>query len=389
MRTMIAPTLKNEAAVQDLVAEISKCVHCGFCNSVCPTYQLTGNELQGPRGRIYLVKGLLERDDTNDALEDSLSKCLTCRACEPACPSGVQYGKIAEEARFLINNRPTRRPFLQRVLLNVIPDITKFRRLYRVGRWLRLFILSKSVREALSRKLPAPTRTTGLKEGKVILLQGCVQQALTPEVVAHLAKLLETRDIPFRLLSQESCCGSLNLHLGEKEAAKSEMKAIISQIPIESDEVILSSASGCGVTLKEYSRYLPEVEEASIFAQAVRDIGEYLVQFEFKKAHEAERVVFQSPCTLQHGQRISGLVEAILTRTGYEVIPYRDAGRCCGSAGTYSLLQPKQARALRNKKVSALTDVAPDVVVTANVGCQLFLEPVLDVPVLHWIELLK
>ena len=389
MRTIIAPTLKNEAAVQDLVAEISKCVHCGFCNSVCPTYQLTRNELQGPRGRIYLVKGLLERDDTNDALEDSLSKCLTCRACEPVCPSGVQYGKIAEEARFLINNRPSRRPFLQRMLLNVIPDITKFRRLYRVGRWLRPFILSKSAREALSRKLPAPTPITGVKEGKVILLQGCVQQALTPEVVAHLAKTLETRDIPFRLLSQERCCGSLNLHLGEKEAAKSEMKANISQMSIESDEVILSSASGCGVTLKEYSRYLPEVEEASSLAQAVRDISEYLVQFEFKKAHEAERVVFHSPCTLQHGQRISGLVETILARTGYEVIPYRDADQCCGSAGTYSLLQPKQARALRNKKVSALTDAAPDVVVTANVGCQLFLEPVLDVPVLHWIELLK
>lgn len=389
MRTMIAPTLKNEEAVQDLVAEINKCVHCGFCNSVCPTYQLTGNELQGPRGRIYLVKGLLERDDTNETLEDSLSKCLTCRACEPACPSGVRYGKIAEEARFLISNRPSRRPFLQSMLLNLIPYPTKFRQLYRVGRWFRPFILSKSAREALSRKLPQPTTVTETKEGKVILLQGCVQRALTPEVVAHLATLLETREIPFRVVSQERCCGSLNLHLGEKEAAQSEMTANVSQIRIESDDVILSSASGCGVTLKEYDRYLPQVADAGSFARAVRDISEYLEQFEFKKAHRAERVVFQSPCTLQHGQQISGIVEAILTRTGYEVIPYRDASQCCGSAGTYSLLQPKQARALRDKKTSALTDVAPDVVVTANVGCQLFLEPALDVPVLHWIELLE
>lgn len=389
MRTMIAPTLKNEEAVQDLVGEISKCVHCGFCNSVCPTYQLTGNELQGPRGRIYLVKGLLERDDTNETLEDSLSKCLTCRACEPACPSGVQYGKIAEEARFLIYSRPSRRPFLKRMLLNVIPDTTKFRRLYRIGRWFRPFIVSKSVRQALSRKLPVQTPITGMKDGKVILLQGCVQQALTPEVVAHLAELLETRDIPYRVLSQEHCCGSLNLHLGEKEAAKREMKANISQMHTGADEVILSSASGCGVTLKDYSRYLPELQEAGSFAEAVRDISEYLGQFEFKKAHEADRVVFHSPCTLQHGQQIRGLVEAILTRTGYEVIPYRDSGQCCGSAGTYSLLQPKQARALRDKKTSALTDVAADVVVTANVGCQLFLEPELDVPVLHWIELLR
>ncbi|MYD45414.1 MAG: glycolate oxidase subunit GlcF [Gammaproteobacteria bacterium] len=389
MRTVIAPTLKNEDAVQDLVAEISKCVHCGFCNSVCPTYQLTGNELQGPRGRIYLVKGLLERDDTNEALEDSLSKCLTCRACEPACPSGVQYGKIAEEARFLIYNRPSRRPFLQRMLLKVIPDTTKFRKLYRVGRWFRPFVPSNSLRETLSRKTSSPTTITGVKDGKVVLLQGCVQQVLTPEVVAHLAELLETREIPFRVLTQERCCGSLNLHLGEKEAAQNEMKANVSQVRIEWDEVILSSASGCGVTLKDYDRYLPQVEHASRFARAVRDISEYLAQFEFKKAHKAERVVFQSPCTLQHGQRISGLVEAILTRTGYEVIPYRDASQCCGSAGTYSLLQPKQARALRDKKISALTDVAPDVVVTANVGCQLFLEPVLDVPVLHWIELLR
>ncbi|MCY3540988.1 MAG: glycolate oxidase subunit GlcF [Gammaproteobacteria bacterium] len=388
MRTMIAPTLKNEDAVQELVTEISKCVHCGFCNSVCPTYQLTGNELQGPRGRIYLVKGLLERDDTNEALEDSLSKCLTCRACEPACPSGVQYGKIAEEARFLINNRPSRRPFLQRMLLKVIPDIVKFKRLYRAGRWFRPLVPSKSLREALSCKLPSPPTITGMKEGKVVLLQGCVQQALTPEVVLHLAKLLETRDIPFRVLSQERCCGSLNLHLGEKEAAQNEMTANVSQMRIESDEIILSTASGCGVTLKEYDRYLPQVEHASSFARAVRDICEYLVQFEFKKAHEAERVVFHSPCTLHHGQKISGLVETILTRTGYEVIPYRDAGQCCGSAGTYSLLQPEQAIALRDKKTAALTDVAPNVVVTANVGCQLFLEPALDVPVLHWIELL-
>ncbi len=389
MRTMIAPTLKNEEAVQDLVAEINKCVHCGFCNSVCPTYQLTGNELQGPRGRIYLVKGLLERDDTNEALEDSLSKCLTCRACEPACPSGVRYGKIAEEARFLIANQSSHRSFLQRVLLNLIPNPTKFKQLYRVGRWFRPFILSKSVREALSRKLQVATTITGTEEGTVILLQGCVQQALTPEVVAHLATLLETREIRFRVVSQESCCGSLNLHLGEKEAAQSEMTANVSQIRIGSDDVILSSASGCGVTLKEYDRYLPQVADASSFARAVRDISEYLVQYEFKKAHKAERVVFQSPCTLQHGQQISGIVEAILTRTGYEVIPYRDASQCCGSAGTYSLLQPKQARALRDKKISALTDVAPDVVVTANVGCQLFLEPALDVPVLHWIELLE
>lgn len=389
MRTMIAPTLKNEEAVQDLVAEIGKCVHCGFCNSVCPTYQLTGNELQGPRGRIYLVKGLLERDDTNEALEDSLGKCLTCRACEPACPSGVQFGKVAEEARFLIYNRPSRRSFLQRVLLHLVPDPSKFRKLYRVGRWFRPFILAKSVREALSRKLPSPTTITGTKEATVILFQGCVQRALTPEVVAHIATLLETREIPFRVVPKERCCGSLNLHLGEREAALSEMTANVSQMQIESDEVILSSASGCGVTLKEYDRYLPQLEGARNFARAVRDISEYLVQFEFKKAHTAERVVFQSPCTLQHGQQISGLVEAILTRTGYDVIPYRDAGQCCGSAGTYSLLQPQQARALRDKKASALTDVAPDVVVTANVGCQLFLEPVLDVPVLHWLELLE
>lgn len=388
MRTLLAPTLKNEPRVQDVVDEIQKCVHCGFCNSVCPTYRLTGNELQGPRGRIYLVKGLLERDDTNETLEESLSKCLTCRACEPVCPSGVQYGKIAEEARFLIYNRPGHRSLLQRLLLKVVPNSTTFKRFYRIGRWIRPILLSKTLREALSRKLPSPSTTAGENQGKVILLQGCVQQTLTPEVVDQLARLLRNRDIPFRLLSQEHCCGSLNLHLGERDAAQKEMRANISQVQIEEDDVILSTASGCGVTLKEYGRYVPQSNEANVFAEAVLDVSEYLAKLDFNKARSETRVAFQSPCTLQHGQQIRGVIEEILTRTGYEVIPIRDAGQCCGSAGTYSLLQPKQARDLRAQKAAALSEVKPDVVVTANVGCQLFLEPVLDVPVLHWIELL-
>lgn len=388
MRTMLAPTLKNEETAQSLVDEIRKCVHCGICNSVCPTYRLTGNELQGPRGRIYLVKGLLERDDTNETLEDSLSKCLTCRACEPACPSGVQYGKIAEEARFLIHNRPGRRPFLQRMLLQVVPDSSKFRKLYRLGRRFRPFVRSQRFREALHRRLPSRSKVAGVSHSKVVLLQGCVQQALTPEVVDRLTALLSAREIAFRLIPKESCCGSLHLHLGEKEAAQKMMRATIARTEITTDDVILSSASGCGVTIKEYGRYLPKTNDANTFAQSVLDVSEYLSQFEFKKAHSAERVVFQSPCTLQHGQQIRGVVEEILTRTGYEVLPFHDSHECCGSAGTYSILQPKQARELRAKKVSALTDTNPDVIVTANVGCQLFLEPVLDRPVLHWIELL-
>ena len=388
MRTMIAPTLKNEDGVQDLVDEIRKCVHCGFCNSVCPTYQLTQDELQGPRGRIYLVKGLLERDDTNDTLEDSLSKCLTCRACEPACPSGVLYGKIAEEARSLIYVRPSRRPLLQRLLLKIIPSASKFKKLYRIGRWFRPFLMSQVLREALFRKLPSVSKTIGMKQGKVVLLQGCVQQVLTPEVVDHLAALLRAREIPFRLLSHEHCCGSLNLHLGERVLAQKEMRANISQTQIEPDDVVVSSASGCGVTLKEYGRYMHPEEDANRFGHAVLDVSEYLARLDFKKARSETRVAFQSPCTLQHGQQIRGVVEEILTRTGYEVLSVHDAGQCCGSAGTYSLLQPQQARELRAKKVSALTDTNPDLVVSANVGCQLFLEPALDVPVLHWVELL-
>ena len=387
MRTMLAPTLKNEEEVQGLVDEIRKCVHCGFCNSVCPTYQLTGNELQGPRGRIYLVKGLLERDDTNETLEDSLNKCLTCRACEPACPSGVQYGKIAEEARFLIHKRPGRRPFLQKLLLDIVPNPIKFKKLYRLGRWFRALLPSKFFREALTRKLPPPSKISGNNQGNVILLQGCVQQVLTPEVVKHLTALLRSRDISFRLIPREHCCGSLHLHLGDQENAQKQMRANVSHVQIEAEDTIVSSASGCGVTLKEYSRYLPDAD-ANDFARVVLDVSEYLANFEFNKAHSAKRVAFQSPCTLQHGQKIRGVIEEILTRTGYEVLPIRAAGQCCGSAGTYSLLQPKQARELRAEKVSALKEVTPDIVVTANVGCQLFLEPVLDVPVRHWIELL-
>lgn len=388
MRTILAPTLKNEVAVEGLVEEIRKCVHCGFCNSVCPTYRQTNHELHGPRGRISLVKHLLETDEVNETLEDSLSTCLTCRACEPACPSGVQYGKLAEEARFMIYGRLSRRSVLQRLVLKVVPNAKLFRKFYRVGRWLRPILFSKTLRQALARKLPSRSQINGTSQGKVFLLQGCVQQVLTPEVVAHLVKLLESRGISFRMLSQEQCCGSLNLHLGEKKAALREMQTMVSQVQLEEGDVILSSASGCGVTLKDYGRYIPELAAADEFAQAVLDVSEYLKQFEFKKAHSEQRIAFQTPCTLQHGQQLRGLVEEVLTRTGYQVMPILDSEQCCGSAGTYSLLQPTQARAIRATKVSNLMDVNPEIVVTANVGCQLFLEPVLDVPVLHWIELL-
>ena len=369
---------------------LRRCVHCGFCNATCPTYQLGGDERDGPRGRIYLIKEMLEAGAANGVAARHLDRCLTCRACETTCPSGVQYGQLAEIGRELIARRPPAglgnraAALLRGMLLWLVPHPRRLRRAVGLGRLFR-WLLPRSIKALL----PAPSRQPPpllARSGGTVVLQGCAQQVLTPAVNAHLAQLLAARGVEPAATVDEGCCGGLALHLGDKEAACRQARRNVAAVADAS--AIVSSASGCGVTWKEYGRLLGTAEARAVAAK-VRDAAEVLQAFAFAKRLPVDKVAWHPPCTLQHGQRLTGLVESVLQRTGYRLTPVRDAHLCCGAAGTYSLLHPKTANALGKAKVKALLAGAPAVIATANVGCERHLAGLAGgVQVLHWIELL-
>jgi glycolate oxidase iron-sulfur subunit len=385
---------------------LRSCVHCGFCNATCPTYQMLGDELDGPRGRIYLIKDLLEQQRVDPLARTHLDRCLTCRACETTCPSGVQYGELLEIGRELLETglaRPPAQRWLRRVLLAVVPYPRRFALLTALGRAFR-WLLPGSLRRALPpapRRLPrsaeVPTQGAAAATGRVLLLDGCVQRAATPGVNTALARLLASRGVEVVRAAGEGCCGGLALHLGEAEAARRTMAGNIDALAAHLDGVdaVISTASGCGVTIKDYARLLrddPARREAASRLTAVTvDAAEYLhdLGLRWQRATDHERVAWHAPCTLQHGQRVRGRVEALLQGAGYTLTPVAEAHLCCGSAGTYSVLQSDLAGRLKARKLAALSAGGPDLIATANVGCQLHLASGADVPVVHWIELLR
>lgn len=369
-------------------AILRTCVHCGMCNATCPTYQVRGDELDGPRGRIYLVKGLLESGEANAVARTHLDRCLTCRACETTCPSGVRYGELAEIGREVLEEQRPSRSLLRLLLLAIVPRPRLLALLVALARPFRR-LLPRRLRRLVDR----PPRHRPLPErGRVLLMQGCVQRVVTPEVNAHLAALLEARGMAPFAAGAEACCGGLALHAGRTAAAHASMRRNVALLAGDDVDVVVSTASGCGVTLKDYGRVLGD-DAAARFADKVRDVAEVLAGFDFRKnpvdGREAETVAWHPPCTLQHGQRVTGLVEEILTATGYRLVPVADQHLCCGSAGSYSLLQPGLADELKARKARALVRHGPDVVATANIGCQTHLADAVGVPVVHWVELLR
>ncbi|MDE0658188.1 MAG: glycolate oxidase subunit GlcF [Gammaproteobacteria bacterium] len=369
-------------------AILRTCVHCGMCNATCPTYQVRGDELDGPRGRIYLIKGLLESGAANAVARTHLDRCLTCRACETTCPSGVSYGELAEIGREVLEEQRPSRSLLRQLLLGIVPRPKLLGPLVALARPFR-WLLPRRLRRLLK---PPPRHRSLPARGRVLLMQGCVQRVATPEVNAHLAGLLEARGMAPFVSAAEQCCGGLALHAGRTGAAHSVMRRNVERLPVDDVDVVISTASGCGVTLKDYGRVLGG-DTASRFADKVRDVAEVLAGLDFQKnpvdGREAETVAWHPPCTLQHGQRLTGLVEKILTSTGYALVPVADQHLCCGSAGSYSILQPGLASELKERKARALTRARPDVIATANIGCQTHLADAVGVPVVHWMELLR
>jgi glycolate oxidase iron-sulfur subunit len=399
VQTRLADFIRDSAEGREAEDILRKCVHCGFCTATCPTYQVLGDDLDSPRGRIYLMKRALEGAAVSGKTRLHLDRCLTCRACETTCPSGVRYGRLVDIGRAVVEQRAPR-PLPERLkralLATVLPRTGVFSFLLRIGRALRPLlpaVLKSKVPEKPQRagEWPAPRHAR-----KMLVLAGCVQPALAPGINAAAARVLDRFGISLIEAPGAGCCGALRFHLNYQEAGRDDMRALIDawwpMVERGEVEAIVATASGCGVTLKDYGHLLAQDaayrDKAARISALARDLCE-VVPLEAMAAGAARgRVAFQSPCSLQHGQQIRGMAEARLARAGFELAGVRDGHLCCGSAGTYSLLHPPIAGELRSRKLDALQEGAPDCIATANIGCLGHLQGAARVPVRHWIELL-
>jgi glycolate oxidase iron-sulfur subunit len=398
MQTTLADFIRDTPEGREADAILRKCVHCGFCTATCPTYQVLGDELDGPRGRIYLVKQVLEGVEPTAKTRLHLDRCLTCRSCETTCPSGVQYGRLLDIGRGIVERKVARTPLdaLKRALLGeVVPRRALFSFLFWLGRVSRP-LLPASLREKL-----APPRQAGAwpeprHTRRMLALAGCVQSAMAPSINAAAARVLDRIGISLVEIPGAGCCGALRFHLGDQEGGKADMRRVIGAWLPQLDagvEGIAVTASGCGVMIEEYGHILGG-GDAERVSKAARDIAEVVAAESAAIAKllpagkRRGKVAFQSPCTLQHGQQVRGVAEKLLAQAGYELVPVRDGHMCCGSAGAYSLLEPEISTELRARKLATLEEGAPEVIATANIGCLSHLQGASKVPVRHWIELL-
>ncbi len=397
MLTELRSDIRDTPTGQTADRILRNCVHCGFCLATCPTYRLLGDELDSPRGRIYLIKSVLEGKPVSAETRLHLDRCLTCRACETTCPSGVEYGRLLEIGRQAVETE-TRRPWHERwqraLLLKVLPYRRRFTPLLRLGQFVRPLLPPGLKRQIPPRQTAAALANGHRRDREVILFQGCVQPALAPNINAAAGRVLDGLGIGCCQVRAEGCCGALSLHLGDNAAARDFARRNIDAWwpHIEAGaEAIIVTASGCGVMIKDYAKLLAEDpayrDKASRISALARDPAELLGAMEPARLPAVTgRVAFQSPCTLQHGQKLAGVTEALLEAMGFELIPVPEAHQCCGSAGTYSILQPKLAAEVRAKKLATLEHGTPERILTANIGCLLHLQQATRTPVSHWLE---
>jgi len=403
MQTSLTNALLQTRTGQEADEILRNCVHCGFCNATCPTYQLTGDELDGPRGRIYLIKQVLEGRQATRKTQQHLDRCLTCRACETTCPSGVDYHRLLDTGRDMVE-RSVRRSagdrLVRRTLRMLLPWPARFAPLLRMGQFVRPLLPA-----ALKQHVPArqgSNRTTPARQHArvMLLLDGCVQPSLAPQINHATVRVLDALGITIISEKNSGCCGAVSYHLNAADEARTFMRSNIDAWwpAIEKGaEAIIVTASGCAPMVKEYGHLLATdsayADKAKRVSELARDISE-IIAAEFSRESFAEtgggaRIAFHSPCTLQHGQRITGKVEDILTRVGFKLTSVSNSHLCCGSAGTYSILEPALSSALRDNKLAALEAGQPDMIATANIGCLMHMAAHADVPVKHWIELLE
>ncbi len=405
MQTALAPQFKGTPDGEAAEAILRKCVHCGFCTATCPTYQLLGDELDGPRGRIYLMKQVLEGATPTRATQQHLDRCLTCRNCETTCPSGVQYGQLVDIGRKLVDEQVPR-PAGERAV----------RWLLKTGLTSPLFgpamALGKLARPllpaSLKDKVPGASHPRAKlwpqqdHARKVLMLMGCVQPAMMPNINAATARVLDAAGIQTLVADNAGCCGALRTHLNDHEGGLADMRRNIDawwpQVSAGTVEAIVMNASGCGVAVKDYGHALARdadyADKARRISALTRDISELLPDIVAALKPRLARaqpgkLAFHPPCTLQHGQQLRGGVESGLRELGFEVaVAMNESHLCCGSAGTYSVLQPTLSHQLRDRKLVNLAELDPTAIVSANVGCIQHLQSGTATPVKHWIEAL-
>jgi len=418
MQTIISDKYKNNPLVADAEVILRTCVHCGFCTATCPTYQLLGDELDGPRGRIYLIKQVLEGDAVSQKTQTHLDRCLTCRACETTCPSGVRYGRLVEIGREIVAEQVPRTLLenVQRfVIRKIFPFPERIGPLLKIGQFFRPMLPN-----ALKLKIPPAVKTTPAPQvvqqngtqqplvqqiseqqtlsRKMVVLQGCVQSVATPQTNIAASRVLNKFGIELQSAAGAGCCGAVSHHLSYAEEGLDFMRRNIDAwwpYLEQGTEAIVITASGCGAVVKDYGELLKNdpqyAEKAARISALTKDLSEVIgneLQSRKKLTQSPLKVAFHSPCTLQHGQKLNGVVEAILEKAGFTLTSITDAHICCGSAGTYSILQPQLSQRLLDNKLTALQHEAPDVIATANIGCQMHMATKANVPVRHWVELL-
>jgi glycolate oxidase iron-sulfur subunit len=398
MQTRLLPAILATPQGQEADRILRSCVHCGFCTATCPTYQLLGDELDGPRGRIYEIKMALEGQAVSRHTQTHLDRCLTCLNCETTCPSGVQYHRLLDIGRAFVEQRVSRTP-LQQVQRWLLRKLLPYSR--RIGPLLKLAQSCKPLLPtSLVNKIPARqsplSAATESHARKMLMLSGCVQPAMTPRTNQATALVLDKLGIEIIEARQAGCCGALSHHLNATQEAQHFMRNNIDAwwpYIEQGIEAIVINASGCGAMLKQYGYHLQHdpayADKAARVAELARDLCEVLTQEDMRKLRNGSQrtIAFHSPCTLQHAQQLAGRVESLLTTAGFTLVPVQDSHLCCGSAGSYSILQPAIANQLKQQKLQQLQAHDPELIVTANIGCQLHLQSEAAVPVKHWIEL--
>jgi len=401
MQTNLADFIKETPEGREADAILRSCVHCGFCTATCPTYQVLGDELDGPRGRIYLIKQVLEGVEPTAKTQQHLDRCLTCRNCESTCPSGVQYGRLVDIGRSVVEKKVgrgagdgLRRRLLHRGLLSK----KSFAAALALGRAARPLLPAALRAKVMPRRTPGAW-PTAQHARTMLLLDNCVQDAMAPAIDAAAARVLDRAGITLKRVAAGGCCGALSHHLNEHAAAVERVRANIDAWwpHVEAGaEAIVGTASGCTVMLKDYGHFMQHdaayADRAARIAALSKDVSEVVaavwpaVKGRLKTA--SATIAYHPPCTLQHGMKLKGGVEALLRDMGFALAPVADSHLCCGSAGTYSVLQPGISNELKTRKLNALTAGAPTQIATANIGCMTHLQSGTDLPVKHWIELL-
>jgi glycolate oxidase iron-sulfur subunit len=402
MQTNLADFIKHTREGKEADAILRSCVHCGFCTATCPTYQLLGDELDGPRGRIYLIKQVLEGKKATAKTQTHLDRCLTCRNCETTCPSGVQYGRLVDIGRKIVEDqvpRPLAQRLMRGALKQVLPRKWLFTPAMKAGQLVRP-LLPKAIQNKVPARQHAGAWPTGQHARKMLLLDGCVQPAMAPNINAATARVFDALGVQLVVAPKAGCCGAIRYHLNDHEGGLDDMRRNIDAwwpLVEAGAEAIVMTASGCGATVKEYGHLLAHdaayAAKAKRISELTRDLSEIVPDFELALQNKLsgkikKRVAYHSPCTLQHGQQIRGKVEGVLRAAGVDVQLCADSHLCCGSAGTYSVLQPELSYQLRDNKLANLQATKPEMIVSANIGCLTHLQSGTATPVKHWIELI-